>query len=454
MPKTLLAAAPLMLAFCNQPVAPQRASAPPRGGSVAPVASRRAQPAAPPFVLAHGVVDGARYDFALERRGDEAVGMWAAEGGPASPLSGQATGAGDDYRFVVSDGVRAEGRVEGGAVRALTVRRPGGNTPFVASIEAPPPADDFEQAYAGDMGGARVHLKLARRGDAVTGVWREALAPAETRFAGRATGAGFEIEDEAGVRLAGVFVGHAGVLGRWVSADGARSYDVALAAGSYPEAYAMTTRAGRVVPIEPWTALAPFCTESRTVPSLVGSDAAAVLDAALDRASRSLGTPLSKADCAGATESMPYERTVSYVVTGERPGFLGLTFSVYEFTGGAHGDHASRCVVADFARRDAVRLASDLSPRGRPKIARLAVPALEREHHVAKLTDAGFFEDSPALGDAELCFVTHEGASALRVEYPLYAIAPYVVGMPTAVLDASDVSGAFRAGTTGAALFP
>lgn len=213
----------------------------------------------------------------------------------------------------------------------------------------------------------------------------------------------------------------------------------------------MTTRAARVEPIAHRTALAPWCTESRAVPSLVGSDPAIpALDAALDRESRALGTPLAKADCAGATESVPYERTVSYDVTGERPGFLGVTFSVYEFTGGAHGAYASRCVVADFARRDAVRLAADLSQSGRAKISRLAVRAFEREHHVAKLTEAGFFEDSPALGDAELCFV----GGALRVEYPLYAIAPYVMGTPAVVLDASDVSGAFRPGTTGAALFP
>ena len=449
-----------MLAFCKQPATPAGPAAPERPSAAGAAIGAGAEApgvGALDLVVAGGTLAGDRFDFAIERRGGEAVALLVVAG-RARALRGSARGGARDLRFELAEGLRAVGRVEDGRVRELEVRDPDRKGPVPAVLGEPAPAPDvFEQTYAGTLGPARVRMKLERRGARLGGVYRFPASTDDLRLAGGVSRDRFTLVDPGRARFVGVLVGEVGVLGQWRAADGKRVWDVVLGAGAaYPEPRALVASPGRIVPRETRIDLAPSCAETRIAPVLVDYPDASVeraIDDALDREA-SLGAPLTKADCAGATEAIPYARDEGYSVEAERPGYVGLALSLSEYTGGAHGDRALRCVVLDLARRAVVRLAAELTPAGRARVSALAVAALEKQSRVAKLTDAGYFRDAPGLDDAELCFASESGAPALRVEFPLYSIAPYVMGMPSVTLEAKDVSGVFRAGSTGAALFP
>ncbi len=426
------------------------------------------------FYVARGADSNGAFDFALERRGDDALALLAVDArGRVVALRGQAiaepSGA---FRFALDAiehragkrGVHVEGRVASSLVRELEVRDPDRKSPSATTIAGPSLEPAFDQAYAGSLGArAHVRMKLSRVGSALSGVYRYAQSAEDLRLAGHVSeGATFELDETTSGRITGHFsgalVGSVGLVARWTSADGKRSEDVTLFSGSsYPETYAMTANVGRVVPQERYVKAAPFCEDSRITPafqSLTDPSAERALDATLAQQESLFAPPLAKRDCDGASDDTPFERTQTYAIDGERAGFVGMTSSIHEFTGGAHGSYASRCFVADLAKHVVVRLATQLTPAGHAKVRALVIHALERASKVTKLTDAGFFEDAPTLADADLCFSVSGNDGKLRVDFPLYAIAPYVMGMPSATLDGKDVSGVFQPGTTGAILFP
>ncbi len=444
------------------------AQATPTDDPTAPVTSR--------FYVAHGTFFKNAFDFALERRGDDALAIFAADvGGHIVALHGHVSAepASDAFRFVLDaaehragkHGVHIEGRVVSGVVRDLEVREPDRKSPIPTTLMASPSAGDFDQTYAGSLGArAHIRMKLTRTAATLGGVYRYTQSTEDLKLAGHVTADGtFDMDETASGRVTGHFsgalVGKLGVLARWTSPDRKRSYDVTLFGGAgYPEAYAMTANVGRIVPQERYTKAAPYCEDSRIVPAFEGlADASAqrALDTALAQQASLFGPPLEKRDCDGSSEDTPFERTQSYTIDGERPGFVGMTASIYEFTGGAHGSYSSRCFVADLAKHVVVRLPTQLTPAGHAKLRTLVIKTLEKDNNVTHLTEAGFFDDAPNLGDAELCFTMVAGATPhLRVDYQLYAIAPYVMGAPSVTLDAKDVSGVFQPGTTGALLFP
>ncbi|HSQ66790.1 MAG TPA: hypothetical protein VLM85_26405 [Polyangiaceae bacterium] len=425
------------------------------------------------FAAAGKLYKTGRFTFGLERRGGEARALFSADGRKPTWMRGQATASPGGFHFVVDQparndqpGLHAEGDVAHGAVTSLSVRDrdPKMKTPLPTAIE-PLASPDFAQTYAGSLGPRlRVRAKLERKGSKLTGVYRYARSTQDLRLDGHVDAGLVFALDERGEKGAvtghfdGVLLGSDAALARWSSPDGKRTYPVTLAGGAaYPEIHPLA-QGGRVVPQEKFTEVAPSCEDTRIVPALQGLPSAsgqASINRALSAMADAFGPPLTRDDCKGATEELPYQHEQGYAVLGERPGYVGLQLSLEEFTGGAHGNYAARCVVVDLAKSEVVRLGQQLTPVGRAKLESLVIASLQKQNGVTALSDAGFYDDHPHIGpDTDVCFEMKGAQPILHVEFGLYEVTPYVMGAPDAALDAKDASGIFQPGTAGAALFP
>ena len=406
----------------------------------------------------------------LERRGDELFALLDEGQGDAVALEGRMK---DEGHFVLEEragrgrkGSQLEGAFEPDGKISLILKDPKAKTAarFTVAQHAPfaTASDTFEESYLGALGSKlRVRVKWKRDKHLLIGVYRYSHSKNDLRLEGTviASSGVFSLTEKNAKgdvtgRLAGVFLDAHHVLGRWYSADRARSLPLELRGGEpYPEALALLG-GGKMAPQEDSGERGKACRSQRIFPSFDGLGAKTA-QLALNKALQSHNGPPSVADCEGATEELPYEFESGYAVTGQKPGYVGLELSSYAFTGGAHGSAGADCVVGDLTSGTLTHLGSLLTPDARAKLEVLVNDELRKQFSVTKLTDADFFDDEVKLSPTTpLCLdVDDKGATSLRVLFGQYEVTPYVMGMPQSILPAAGVKALFPAGSVGEAVF-
>ena len=406
----------------------------------------------------------------LERRGDELFALLVEGQGEAVALDGHMK---DDGHFVLDEhagkgrkGSQLEGAFDPDGKIALTLKDPKAKAPAKLTVAQHAPfatgTDTFEESYLGSLGNKlRVRVKWTRDKHLLTGVYRYTHSKSDLRLEGTviASSGVFNVTEKNAKgdvtgRFAGVFLDPRHVLGRWYSADRARSLPLELRGGeAYPEALALLG-GGKLTPQEDSGDRGKACKAQRIFPSFDGLPTKTA-QASLNRALQSHNGPPSADDCDGATEDLPYEFESGYTVTGQKPGYVGLSLSGYTFTGGAHGMYGVECVVADLSKGTLTHLGTVLTTEGRAKLEGMVNDELRKQFSVTKLTDADFFDDEVKIAPATtMCLdVDAKGTTSLRVVFGLYEVTPYVMGMPEVVLPAAGVKDLFSVGSAGEAVF-
>jgi len=257
-------------------------------------------------------------------------------------------------------------------------------------------------------------------------------------------------------RFIGTFDSKSEVTGTWVSADGKKRTPFSLSlANAYPPIVVLASGV-RLIPQERHQEPVPGCAADTIFPVFDGlpkPKAARALEKALKRRLE-VDKAFTAGDCAGGDPAMPNARDSSYAVLGARPGLVSLELTYYWHTGGAHGNFARSCLVADLEKGALFELGPQLRAGAFEQLSTLARAAFLAEHKVAKLSEAGFFDDSLKVSkDTALCFRESDGAAVLEVVFQPYEIGPWAMGAPRATVPAAVARGLFKPETRGEMLF-
>ncbi len=424
-------AMPAHSAAAVSPAAPAASLAKP-----APTAERRS------FHSYQGKVEKSDFRIVFERTGDKLEGIAARGTADDVPVRGEMK---DASHFTLTEvvgrgkkGAVYEGKMDG--LRIIgTVKDPRGQKPVAFNAGPPAPFVEsdksFEQTYLGSLGEkVRVRMKLTRNGTKLSGTYRYTRSKDDLRLEGTVNESDgkFELVEKTakGVlsgRFEGVFLQRGLAFARWSSPDNARTFPITLRYGDvYPEPVTIAG-AVKIVPQEDYKEQGKYCVMSIFVPEVVGAEDKTAMKS-LNQALRAEAGDTKKMDCEGASEELRYETTTTYHVDKTMPGRFALTYSFYEYAGGAHGMHGVDCYVADVTKGTLTQMtAKSLSADARKKLEALTNASLKKEHGVAKLSDVGFDGDDVKLGDdTSICI---EG-SDLVVQFQPYEVAPYVMGAP------------------------
>jgi hypothetical protein len=335
------------------------------------------------------------------------------------------------------DGLRVTGTWKAPAAKAALPVTAGPLDAFGAGADA----TAFEETYVGTLGrNQRIRMKLRRAGTKLSGAYRYARSHDDLLLAGDVDGNKLALTESTrkGLvtgRFEGVFLRRGLVYGRWTTPEGAKALPFTLSHGdAYPEAVALPG-GGKIVPQELYKDQNKLCTLSSMWPEVDG--AATPGKAALNAALKATAGD-AKMDCEGATAELPYESSTAYHVVATRPGRFVVTFSSYQYTGGAHGMHGSSCHAADVEKGTLSTLSVKLlQPDARKRLGPLVNESLRKEHGVTNLSEAGFYEDAVPVGDdTSLCV---EGTN-LVVRFGVYEVGPYVLGAPEVKIAAKDAA--------------
>lgn len=411
-------------------------------------AKPRAPAAARTYRAYQGTLGKTDIRLALEIAGDHVEGMITRSGGEGA-LVGEMK---DATRFVVREvapkgrkGATFEGALDGDRLTG-TWKDPGAKRPRPVTAGPLRPftaaESSFEGSYLGSLGARiRIRMKLTKAGGKLTGRYRYMKSKDDLQIAGvvsEADGA-MRLEESTSAgkvtgRFTGVFLDKQFAYGRWSSPDGSRTFPFTLRRGDvYPETVPLPGGA-RIAPQEKHLDKGPDCTASLFYPEVVGGGAGArALNPALEAAAGS-----AKLECPQGADDFRYESDTTYHVDATRPDRFALSFTFYEYAGGAHGHASLSCFVADVDKGVLTPSRGKiLSAEGRTKLAALVNAELKKAHGVERLTEAGFSADALVISDdTALCI---EGTS-LVVQYQQYEVAPYVMGTPSAEIRKSEAA--------------
>ncbi len=326
------------------------------------------------------------------------------------------------------------------------------------------PAPKFDEAYTGALGAKlRIRAKLTRDGDKLSGVYRYARSKEDLQLSGTVRPDGhFELTEtttkgQVTGKMTGLFLRRGDAAGRWSSPDGSKTFPMTLERGEgYPEIVTLAY-GGKITPQEDHREPRPHCVLEAIFPQITGSrskEAEAMLNTKLLALGKHVSADVGLHDpstCEGASAEMPYSVEAGFDVSDQRGRYVGLSFSVAGFTGGAHGFGESTCYVADLDTGNVVPLSPLLSPAGRTKLGLLTTDKLKKDHRVTKLTEASFFEDAVAVSPkTSLCL---EPAGGLVVDFQDYEVTPHALGPQSASFTKEEVRGLFTKSEMTDALF-
>jgi hypothetical protein len=479
--KRLVVAAVLVTTACSKPQSkpgapdagvvsssPSQVTAAPV--AVAPTASSSAAALAALSAFTGTLGSQADARVLVERRGDELV-FTVDSGSGLRSLHGKATGT----HFVVTESAVAKGHqpitFEGELAPPKltgTYKDPESKASLAYAGQALTTFDTspkFEETYTGALGAKiRIRAKLSRDGAKLSGVYRYARSKEDLHLAGTVQPDGrFELTETTSKgqvtgKLEGLFLRRGDAAGRWSSPDGAKSFPLTLERGDgYPEIVALAY-GGKITPQEERREPRPYCVLEAIFPQVIGlksKEAETALNAKLLALGKHIGADVGLNDpttCEGARAEMPYSVEAGFDVSDQRGRYIGLSFSVTGFTGGAHGFGGSTCYVADLDTGTVAELSPLLSPAGRAKLGALATEKLKKQHSVAKLSEAGFYDDAVAVTPkTSLCL---DPAGGLVVDFQDYEVTPHAVGPQSASFTKEEVRGLFTKSEMTDALFP
>jgi hypothetical protein len=425
-----------------------------RPGAASAAASAAPRPAGPKVsvVAAFQGKKDLSLRLALERDGDEVRGFLVSDSAnTGTHLAGKML---DERRFRLTEvGKRKhssalEGELDGAAVSKVLWNE--GKGKIVALSKAPlvpfgKGQESQESGYAGAIGQKlQVRAQLKREGKALSGYYRYARSRDDLKLQGSVEpGTGkFELRETGPKgtftgKMRGTFLNASHLVGVWESADGARSMPLWLSFAQPLPKILELPGGGKVIPREQEARLAPHCTRSRTSPELDGLASKKAQDALNKEFSRPLVFPADKELCEGATADLPYSFDEGYAVTSsKRKGLLGVELSSYEFTGGAHPNGATSCLVLDTEQGRRIDLHTLLAEGALDKLSALATRKLKEEHKVTDLTEAGFFDQEIKVSkEPNLCLQDDH----LTLVFSAYEVGPYAMGAPEVTLSFAEL---------------
>ncbi len=301
----------------------------------------------------------------------------------------------------------------------------------------------FDGEYMGTIGKQFVRMKLTRHAGTLSGIYRYAASASDLKLDGLVHDDGrFDLTEKSGGKSTGKIVGAfattGAVLGEWQSPDGSRMAPLSLEKGSgYPETRSYDN--GVVVFPQERMIEGNRCKTDIVFPQVRG-----VADKAAAKALNDFfhGDSAKTKKCEGPDDAnLPdFETSESYALDTKKGRFVGLRRSGYEYTGGAHGGGGTVCDVIDTKTATHFKLAPKLSDTGRAKLGEMVVASLAKKNGVAKLTEAGFNEDTITLTkDSDLCL----GDGWVEVDFDAYEIGPYVLGPQEAEFPIAQVKDLF-----------
>ena len=137
---------------------------------------------------------------------------------------------------------------------------------------------------------------------------------------------------------------------------------------------------------------------------------------------------------------IPYELYWDYVVTYNKDGFLSLTTTAYQFTGGAHGMTVQESYNYDLNAGTKMKLASLFQPGVDYK----KIINKEIEKQIASRSE-NFFSEEMGFQTIEDNQDYYLKEGNLVIYFGLYEIAPYVTGIPEFTIPFTRFDGGVRA---------
>lgn len=351
-----------------------------------------------------------------------------AKGKPRSTLSGALQPQGATRLAWVDAGKKAKRE------RTLSLEA---NQPF----KGEPPKGDV--GYAGTLGArSRIRVQLTREGGKVAGFYRYAKSTEDLRLSGSVDEATGKVEltetTDKGVltgKLTGTFISPSNVVGTWMSADGKRFEPFSIKAAKPLARVRDLGDGARLVPREASNELTPACSAEAEYAEITGLKSKAAEKALNDRLRVDVKKIASRDACEGAVAAMPYSFEESFDFTGQRGRFAGISLNSYSYAGGAHGTYGGRCHVADLDKGALGELGAGLGEVERAKLEALVNEKLQKEHGVADLTEAGFFEPKVKVAASpDLCLAD----DGVELRFSTYEVAPYAMGMPSVKLTLAE----------------
>lgn len=139
-----------------------------------------------------------------------------------------------------------------------------------------------------------------------------------------------------------------------------------------------------------------------------------------------------------AEASFMYEQKNEVTLEMQTASLLAFKATNYIFTGGAHGMYSTHILNFDKATGERLVLADIFKPESEDLLIEVIYKAFKKEFFPDAEVgeEAGFFNLEESLGPSENFLFTADGITFI---YPLYEIAPYVMGEPTATVPYSEL---------------
>jgi hypothetical protein len=138
------------------------------------------------------------------------------------------------------------------------------------------------------------------------------------------------------------------------------------------------------------------------------------------------------------TQASPWELQVDYEVTQYEDWLVSYNFTVYEFTGGAHGNTAFKTFVFDLPGEREIALSDLFDEAGLTKISEIAQEQLKET--LGDMLDEQWLTDGTApTPENYQNFVFTE--DSLVFTFAQYQVAPYAAGPQTVTIPLTDLVG-------------
>jgi hypothetical protein len=174
------------------------------------------------------------------------------------------------------------------------------------------------------------------------------------------------------------------------------------------------------------------CTNSRSFPRISGLVPAS-RNALVNRAIAKLMVGFDTVTCDGTEPNLPWETGITVRVEAQAPGFVALSISNEEYTGGAHPLYGQTCALIDTGTGEVASLLGILGPEAQERLEKDVTSQLHRYYDDNSVDPHYLGADAGApLQDDILCYVDPH---RLEVRYSPYAVAPYMYGPVTFGID-------------------
>jgi hypothetical protein len=137
-------------------------------------------------------------------------------------------------------------------------------------------------------------------------------------------------------------------------------------------------------------------------------------------------------------QAAPWELWIDYEVTQYEDWLVSYKFTIYEYTGGAHGNTAFRTFVFDLENEREIQLSDLFDETGLTTVAAIAQEQLKET--LGDMLDEQWLADGTApTPENYQNFVFTEDALVFTI--PQYQVAPYAAGPQTATIQLTDLAG-------------